>query len=111
MIKGFPSSRPDAPSRDHIIPLSRGGLDEVSNIEIICQRCNGEKGSLTKCEYIAWREGRASRLDKGATPEKRLCPRVQPYYVFVDRDVGWIENPINVERRRAFWGDNSPDVP
>lgn len=32
---------------DHIIPLSRGGLDENDNYAIMCTDCNRKKGSLT----------------------------------------------------------------
>ena len=37
-----------APSRDHKIPRSRGGRNVVENIEIVCRRCNKQKGSLTQ---------------------------------------------------------------
>ncbi len=60
------------PTRDHVIPLSRRsmpgkvfGMNVRGNIEIVCRQCNEEKGSLTKEEYVAWRLGLASRLDKG----------------------------------------------
>lgn len=59
------SGRDAWPTRDHIIALSRGGSNTVDNIIIICRRCNEDKGSLLPDEFIAWREGRASRLDKG----------------------------------------------
>lgn len=52
-----------SPSRDHKIPLSRGGLHTRSNIQICCRQCNEEKGSLTHEEFLAVRAGRASRLD------------------------------------------------
>ena len=35
------------PSRDHIIPLSFGGPDEISNLWIICGRCNTLKSNAT----------------------------------------------------------------
>lgn len=91
------------PTRDHKIPLSRGGPDCVENIQMICRRCNEEKGSLLPEEFVAWREGRACRIDRGEYG--RWCARVKPYYVFVDSEVGWVENPINVERRRMLWRD------
>jgi 5-methylcytosine-specific restriction endonuclease McrA len=56
---------PSAPSRDHDIPRSRGGLHVDSNILICCRSCNEDKGSLTANEYRAVRAGLASRLDKG----------------------------------------------
>jgi len=35
-----------APSRDHRIPKSRGASNALANIEVICRRCNQEKGQL-----------------------------------------------------------------
>jgi 5-methylcytosine-specific restriction endonuclease McrA len=40
-----------APSRDHQIPRARGGRNVVENIEIICRRCNSDKGNLTPEEF------------------------------------------------------------
>lgn len=33
-------------SRDHVIPISRGGLDVWTNVVTACKRCNARKGSL-----------------------------------------------------------------
>lgn len=33
-------------SRDHVIPLSRGGHDVWTNVVTACKRCNARKGSL-----------------------------------------------------------------
>lgn len=52
-----------APSRDHMIPLSRGGPDTLENLLTCCRGCNEDKGSLTAEEYIAVRAGMASRID------------------------------------------------
>ena len=30
---------------DHIIPHSRGGKDHMSNVQVICRRCNQSKGN------------------------------------------------------------------
>jgi 5-methylcytosine-specific restriction endonuclease McrA len=52
-----------APSRDHLIPFSRGGLNVTENIIVCCRGCNEDKGKLTAEEYAAVRAGLASRLD------------------------------------------------
>lgn len=38
---------------DHIFPLSRGGESEKSNLQIICKRCNTQKGPMLEEEFIA----------------------------------------------------------
>ena len=35
---------------DHIKPLSCGGSNEVSNIQLLCQRCNGSKSNGNTCK-------------------------------------------------------------
>lgn len=30
---------------DHIVPLAAGGLNDVSNLQLLCQRCNGRKAA------------------------------------------------------------------
>lgn len=62
MVKYHEDSRRH-PTRDHDIPLGRGGLNVLANIVMACRLCNQEKGILTGEEYRVWLEGRASRLD------------------------------------------------
>jgi len=44
-------------SRDHVVPLSRGGKDEWTNVVTACKRCNARKGnrlpSETSTELLA----------------------------------------------------------
>jgi hypothetical protein len=42
---------------DHIVPLSRGGMNDVTNIQLLCSPCNGEKGNAaasTSSRYERW---------------------------------------------------------
>ncbi len=38
-------------AKEHETPLSRGGADHESNYLPSCQRCNAEKGQMTRREY------------------------------------------------------------
>jgi 5-methylcytosine-specific restriction endonuclease McrA len=42
---------------DHMVPLSRGGLNDVTNIQLLCSPCNVAKGDAagsTSCRYERW---------------------------------------------------------
>lgn len=43
---------PKTMHKDHITPLSRGGHHTISNIQLLCQRCNLKKGVKTHEEFI-----------------------------------------------------------
>ena len=38
---------------DHVIPISRGGTDDVSNLDLCCRKCNRFKGCHTPSEFAA----------------------------------------------------------
>lgn len=40
-----------AQTRDHVVPRSRGGSDEPSNIVLACYSCNASKGARTPEEW------------------------------------------------------------
>lgn len=33
------------PSLDHILAISKGGTNDISNLRVICNRCNAKKGN------------------------------------------------------------------
>lgn len=42
-------------TEDHVLPLIRGGNDDIENIAPSCGPCNSSKGTKTAEEYITWR--------------------------------------------------------
>jgi hypothetical protein len=40
-------------TKDHKVPVSRGGSDAIGNIVVACKRCNSEKSNMTDEEYLA----------------------------------------------------------
>jgi len=40
-------------TRDHKVPLTRGGSDDIENIIPACRSCNTRKGTLTAQEFLA----------------------------------------------------------
>lgn len=46
-------------TKDHKVPVSRGGSDAIDNLAVACKQCNSEKATLTADEYLAmWRPRR-----------------------------------------------------
>lgn len=44
------------PELDHIVPLHEGGINDVSNLQLLCQKCNRMKGprAFTSIVYERW---------------------------------------------------------
>lgn len=54
-------------SFDHIVPLSRGGEDDASNLQVAHLRCNLEKG-----RSLAWTKNRGSWSERFLPPQQAL---------------------------------------
>jgi 5-methylcytosine-specific restriction endonuclease McrA len=42
---------------DHIVPLALGGLNDVTNLQLLCKGCNGTKGGRRRAasnHYRRW---------------------------------------------------------
>ena len=59
-----------AEALDHIIPLSRGGDDRVSNLDPICRPCNRSKGDKTPLEFLLAAE--TSCPQSSPSPDSKL---------------------------------------
>lgn len=49
-------------TEDHIVPLSRGGSDNIDNIQPLCQRCNTSKSAKT-INYMLLKGGETQNSD------------------------------------------------
>lgn len=36
---------------DHILPIVRGGTNDIGNLQVMCRWCNEDKGTLTMNEW------------------------------------------------------------
>ena len=46
----------ERPTRDHVIPLSRGGKDTTDNVCALCHRCNAQKADDLDYDLIVSRK-------------------------------------------------------
>lgn len=59
---------PHYATRDHYIPLSKGGKNAMSNIVLCCRECNAKKGNMMPGEF--WRRRHLSDMDYEAAFRK-----------------------------------------
>ncbi|MBP7594328.1 MAG: HNH endonuclease [Candidatus Microthrix sp.] len=68
------------PQIDHVVPTSRGGSDDPSNLVLACCRCNSAKGALPASEFrrrlvVPDDLGKARRLLPRAPEDSRALGR------------------------------------
>lgn len=56
---------PEPTHIDHIQPVTRDGLHEWSNLQLICKRCNVSKNDRNEVEFVEWIGRLAERLRTG----------------------------------------------
>lgn len=59
---------------DHVVPLSRGGINSTTNLLPACRACNGDKRDLLLAEWQEDRErlGKPPRMTNWAPEDKRF---------------------------------------
>lgn len=50
-------------TRDHVTPSSRGGKDELENMQTMCESCNMKKGNMHMKEFEAKMQGKVHNWD------------------------------------------------
>lgn len=68
-------TKPERLDPDHVVPLSRGGSNTLSNLLPSCPKCNGDKGALTLTEW------EASRARRGKPPVQTSWSSADSRYV------------------------------
>jgi len=90
-------------TKDHLVPICRGGVDYIENIVPACKRCNCMKGMKTADEFLSSRPGISTSL-----AEKQNIPTGNPFYKTNGLSPEEINEPgllkhLVSERERVSW--------
>ncbi len=84
-------------TKDHIIPISRGGFNSKINIVYACQECNNLKSDWLLPEFIEILETRIEKKRFKKTPRTRLEVMIKNAMLLYDYTVLMSERLYNVE--------------
>ncbi|MDP9144339.1 MAG: HNH endonuclease [Actinomycetota bacterium] len=70
--------RRPANTRDHIVPLAKGGAHHPDNIQFVCGPCNSAKGPKLMNEMYAQYCGCGQQLYAGRSRHSGLCSKCHP---------------------------------
>jgi 5-methylcytosine-specific restriction endonuclease McrA len=59
---------PETASLDHVIPLSRGGVHDISNVQVLDYRVNAAKGTMTVEEFVQMCRDVALHAERAGLP-------------------------------------------
>ena len=104
----FLTGRPLTPadvSVDHLVPLSRGGSQDVSNLRLVTRGANHAKSNLLLQEFVELcrdvvAEDRRRKRRKRGKPKRR--PRARPYAQRCDHFVSLCQDVVAETRRRKY---------
>src|SRR5579859_3997505 len=86
-------AEPDQLTEDHLVPLSRGGVDFIWNIVPACLRCNQLKGALTAEEFQIARPSLVQRQAQESTG----IPLVEPTGTFAQQAVAYLAKKMAMD--------------